>query len=269
MRMPVVRRWAYTGALVGAGVSIAANVLHSYVPPAGVATPWSPATGAVVGAIFWPVALLIAVEIFARWHPDARRFKALRWLGLVPVAVVAAVVSYRHMSGLLDFWHEDPVTVMIGPLAVDGIMVMAAGCLIATSPAGAPAVRGPAVSLVKDPVVRLARTLGLPAQTPLPVLVEHERIQARLAGALDAMATTPTGKPAGVAAAERRRPALVVPPAERASAVKVREARAAAPTATQQEIADASGISLRTVARYWRVTMPSANGTEVAAGHGP
>jgi hypothetical protein len=41
-------------------------------------------------------------------------------------------VSYRHLSGLLAFYGEDGLTVAIGPLAVDGLMVMATGALIAT-----------------------------------------------------------------------------------------------------------------------------------------
>jgi hypothetical protein len=30
------------------------------------------------------------------------------------------MVSYRHLSGLLAFYGEDPLTVLIGPLAADG-----------------------------------------------------------------------------------------------------------------------------------------------------
>src|SRR5690606_65095 len=48
------------------------------------------------------------------------------------VASVAAVVSYRHLSGLLSHYGEDPLTVAIGPLAVDGLMVVATGALLAT-----------------------------------------------------------------------------------------------------------------------------------------
>src|SRR6266704_4394939 len=128
------RGWAYLGALLGGAVSVAANVAHSYVPPAG-ADPvgWRPHGGAVVGAVFWPVALFVAVEILARiaW-PAGTRWVAARYLGLLPVAVVAAVVSYRHLSGLLAFYREDPLTSTIGPLAVDGLMVMATSALIAT-----------------------------------------------------------------------------------------------------------------------------------------
>ena len=128
------RTWAYGGALLGGAVSIAANVAHSYVPPAGTDPGWAPHAGAVVGAVFWPVALFVAIEILARtpW-PSTARWTALRFAGLLPVAVVAAVVSYRHLSGLLAFYREDSLTATIGPLAVDGLMVMATGALIATA----------------------------------------------------------------------------------------------------------------------------------------
>ena len=126
--------WAYSGACLGGAVSIAANVAHSYVPPEDAPAGWSPPAGAVIGAVFWPVALLVAVEILARtaW-PTGRRWLALRYLGLLPVALVAAVVSYRHLSGLLAFYGEDPLTVVLGPLAVDGLMVMASTALVATA----------------------------------------------------------------------------------------------------------------------------------------
>jgi hypothetical protein len=56
----------------------------------------------VVGAIVWPVFLFVAVEILARvvW-PHGWSWGFVRWAGLLPVAGVAAFVSYRHMSGLL------------------------------------------------------------------------------------------------------------------------------------------------------------------------
>lgn len=128
------RGWAYVGAVTGGAVSVAANVAHSYVPPAGFMGAWSPPPGAVVMSVFWPVALLVAVEILARtsW-PAGARWIAVRWLGLLPVAVVAAVVSYRHLSGLLAFYGEDPLTAVVGPVAVDGLMVMATGGLLAMS----------------------------------------------------------------------------------------------------------------------------------------
>ena len=127
------RGWAYFGAVLGGAVSIAANVAHSYVPPTGTTGDWSPQPGAVVGAIFWPLALFVAVEILTRvqW-PTGHIWTLARYAGLLPVALVAAVVSYRHLSGLLAYYGEDPLTVAIGPIAVDGLMVMATSALLAT-----------------------------------------------------------------------------------------------------------------------------------------
>lgn len=126
--------WPYVGAALGGAVSVAANVAHSFVPPAGAAPAWRPEPGAVVAAVFWPVALFVVVEIVARtdW-PAGRRWVALRWAGLLPVALVAAVVSYRHLSGLLDHYGEAALTARLGPLAVDGLMVTASAALVASS----------------------------------------------------------------------------------------------------------------------------------------
>jgi len=127
------RGWAYTGAILGGLVSVAANVAHSFIPPAGAPAGWHPEPGAVVGAIVWPVFLFIAVEILARvtW-PTGPAWQLIRWGGLLPVALVAAFVSYRHLSGLLGHYGEEPLVQHLGPLAVDGLMVMATGALIAT-----------------------------------------------------------------------------------------------------------------------------------------
>jgi hypothetical protein len=128
------RFWAYVGSTLGATVSIAANIAHSYVPPDHAPAHWAPQPGAVVGAIVWPVFLFIAVEILARvaW-PHGWTWQLLRWAGITPVAFVAALVSYRHLSGLLAYYNEESLVSILGPLAVDGLMVMATGALIATS----------------------------------------------------------------------------------------------------------------------------------------
>ncbi|HEX6500172.1 MAG TPA: hypothetical protein VF054_14235 [Micromonosporaceae bacterium] len=169
------RGWAYFGAILGGAVSIAANVAHSYVPPASlggvspVPVDWSPQPGAVVGAIFWPVALFVAVEILARvaW-PAGRRWSALRFGGLLPVATVAAIVSYKHLSGLLTFYGEDRLTSMIGPLAVDGLMVMATGALLATGVRAHAALTPATVSV---PAVEMIEPASVPLPEPAPAPV--------------------------------------------------------------------------------------------------
>src|SRR5262245_4381760 len=96
------RGWAYTGIILGGLVSIAANITHTFLPPAGETAAWRPPLMAIVFSVCWPVFLFIAVEILAR-TPWPRQFtwSLLRWVGLLPVAIVAAAVSYRHLSGLL------------------------------------------------------------------------------------------------------------------------------------------------------------------------
>ena len=136
------RGWAYLGAVMGGAVSIAANIAHSFIPPHGTPTGWHPEPGAVIGAVVWPVFLFIAIEILVKptW-PHGTWWILTRWGGLLPVALVAAFVSYRHLSGLLAHYGEEPIVHTLGPLAVDGLMVMATGALIATTrhtPAPAP-----------------------------------------------------------------------------------------------------------------------------------
>ncbi|MBG0568084.1 hypothetical protein [Actinoplanes aureus] len=172
------RRWAYIGAALGGTVSIAANVAHSFIPPKEVANPadWTPEAGAVVGAVVWPVFLFVAVEIFARvaW-PTRLHWQLIRWVGLLPVAFVAALVSYRHLSGLLAFYGDETIVYIIGPLAVDGLMIGATGAILATSQprhttsVSAPAVPGttgvPAPTLPAVPAPNIAPR---PADNPTP-----------------------------------------------------------------------------------------------------
>jgi hypothetical protein len=133
------QRWAYTGAMLGALLSIGANIAHALTPPAGAADDWTPQPGAVALASAWPVLVLVAVEILIRvqW-PTGARWTAVQWVGLLPVAAVAAIVSYRHMSGLMLSYGEDPVTAHLGPIGIDGLMVISAAALVAAAPGERP-----------------------------------------------------------------------------------------------------------------------------------
>jgi hypothetical protein len=217
------RGWAYTGATLGGLVSIAANVAHSFIPPTTAPTNWHPEPGAVVGAIVWPVFLFVAVEILARvaW-PTGWSWQILRWGGLLPVALVAAIVSYRHLSGLLHHYGEEPIVYILGPLAVDGLMVMATGALLATGqlrvtttsapstvdnrPAPAvPAAPVTTPSTVDIPTVSTdpaPEPVKEPAPAPTPAVVAA-RITTK---PTPSTRTTPAPKPAPVDRATRTRP---------------------------------------------------------------
>jgi hypothetical protein len=142
------RGWARTGAILGGLVSIAANVAHSFIAPADAPATWHPSPGAIAFSMAWPVLLYVAVEVFSKpaW-PRTGAYALLRWAGLLPVALVAGFVSYRHMSGLLLHYGEEPLVAFAGPIAVDGLMVMATAALmvIARIRQGMPLVTKPAV----------------------------------------------------------------------------------------------------------------------------
>lgn len=124
------RGWARLGVAAGASVSVAANVLSTFIHPAGAGPQWSPPAGAVVGAVWWPVSLFLALEVLAsgRWG-ESGRWLALRLSAVAPVAAVAAVVSYEHLSMLLASWDEGAFAVRFGPVAVDGLMVVSSAAL--------------------------------------------------------------------------------------------------------------------------------------------
>ncbi|MGH3326792.1 MAG: helix-turn-helix domain-containing protein [Streptomycetales bacterium] len=243
------RGWAYAGVLLGGGVSIAANIAHSYVPPDEAGPKWSPEHGAVIGAVFWPIALFIAIEILARTRwPELARWVVLRYLGLLPVAVVAAVVSYRHLSGLLEFYNEDALTATIGPLAVDGLMAISTAALLATGPRYTQDTH-PDLHPVPDTVApRWADTT--PATTPdiVPDTVPDT-------WAATVPATTPDtvpraaadSRPDGDPARQRPRPRRTGGRRDNAAAVaRLRERH---PDMTTTQIARRLGVSDRTVRR--------------------
>ncbi len=224
-RLLTGRGWAYTGATLGGAVSIAANVAHSFIPPADAAATWTPEPGAVVGAIVWPVFLFVAVEILARvaW-PHGLTWQAIRWAGMLPVAAVAALVSYRHLSGLLAFYGEEPIVCVLGPLAVDGLMVMATGAILATGqPTSTLATDTvhPAPTLPAVPTSHLATPtpaddilLAEPVSSPAPALPEPARLEfptpadvaARITPAPASTPDRPAAAPRQPAAARKPRP---------------------------------------------------------------
>lgn len=115
---------AWIALVTGISVSIAGNVMHAQATSATVAA-W-------LVAAFWPIALLLSVEVITRvqW-PTGTWYAIARYGGTGIVGLVAAIVSYRHMSGLLAHWGEDFISSHLGPLAIDGLVVVATTALMA------------------------------------------------------------------------------------------------------------------------------------------
>ncbi|GAA0265415.1 hypothetical protein GCM10009539_59920 [Cryptosporangium japonicum] len=138
-------------------LSVAANVAHAFHPTEYAdrqhASTYRPEPGSVVAAACWPLLLLGAVEVVSRvaW-PRGFWWGSARYGGAVTVALIAAVMSYRHMSGLLTDYGEDPLGAHLGPLAVDGLMVVAGFALLATRPQRDHAARRPEHSVGGDAI---------------------------------------------------------------------------------------------------------------------
>lgn len=119
------RGWAYFALILGVVASVAANVGHACLHG-------PPAPGAVASAVLWPVLVLVSIELLAKtvW-PTGWAWATCRYAGVGIVGLVAALVSYRHVAGLLASYGEDRVVVALGPLAIDGLMAMASASLLA------------------------------------------------------------------------------------------------------------------------------------------
>lgn len=133
------RVWATSGFVLGVAASVAGNVAHVWHPSEKylrdhnvTADDFTPEVGAQIAGAFWPIALLITVEVLARvdW-PRTFWWMVARFGGAAMVAGVAAVMSYAHLNGLLRAYGEDDMTARLGPLSVDGLMVICGGALLA------------------------------------------------------------------------------------------------------------------------------------------
>ena len=122
----------------------------------------------------------------------------MRWAGLLPIAGVAAFVSYRHLSGLLAHYGEEPLVYYIGPLAVDGLMIMATAALVAGKHAAKNQAAASVESVTVPPAPLLTQTYV--AETVAPHQPTPESVQppvtaprppARTVGVVDAPAVVP------------------------------------------------------------------------------
>ncbi|MBP2323808.1 hypothetical protein JOF56_004193 [Kibdelosporangium banguiense] len=131
---PGGRLVAWVGFVFGSVMSIAANVLHAWLPAGHEPAGWSPGIAPQVGAAVWPVGLMLAVEALSRirW-PKGLGWGLARFGGAGAVAVGSAVISYGHLRDVLLAWHYGPMAAAVGPLVLDGLMVVCGFALLANS----------------------------------------------------------------------------------------------------------------------------------------
>lgn len=141
IRSPVINRAtpdgrlvAWAGFVFGSVMSVAANVLHTWLQSADRPPGWSPAVAAQIGAAVWPIGLLLSVEVVSRvrW-PRGWQWTLARFAGTGAVALGSAVISYGHLRDVLLAWQYDPLAAAVGPLVLDGLMIISGFALLAMS----------------------------------------------------------------------------------------------------------------------------------------
>ena len=118
------RVWAYGGALLSGGLSIAGNVASVAMAPPGAPADWAPSNWKLGFAAVIPVLVIVGFEI---WHRVdwPRKYWFARWVAMVAVIAAPAVVSFQHMYELMIRLGESHTVAVLVPVAIDGLMVMA------------------------------------------------------------------------------------------------------------------------------------------------
>jgi hypothetical protein len=125
---------AWIGFVFGSVTSVAANVLAARIAPAHAPVHWVPSVAAEVGAAVWPLALLLSVEVLSRVRmPSDWYWKLAKIGGSVAVAGGSAVISYGHINDVLTTWNYSGIGAGVGPLVIDGLMVISGFALLALS----------------------------------------------------------------------------------------------------------------------------------------
>ncbi|SMD24225.1 DUF2637 domain-containing protein [Lentzea albidocapillata] len=128
------RAVAWIGFVFGSVMSVAANVLHTWLPLADMPAGWTPGVAPQIGAAVWPIGLLLSVEVLSRvpW-PRGWAWSLARYGGAGTVALGSAVISYGHLRDVLLAWDYGPTGAHVGPLVLDGLMIISGFALLAMS----------------------------------------------------------------------------------------------------------------------------------------
>jgi hypothetical protein len=119
---------AYVSLLTGSGLSVAGNVADTF-RTRGEATDGLD----IILAGAWPILVILTIEMFVsrRWAPS-RGFQTLRWFGCLAIGNLAMLVSWLHLHDLMASRGQLPLVAMAGPLAIDGMAIMATGLILST-----------------------------------------------------------------------------------------------------------------------------------------
>lgn len=139
---------AYLSLLVGAGLSVAGNLADTYRVRADAVDAVD-----IALAIGPPLATLLVAELFVSQWPRQWSLQAVRWGGTITVGTLAMVVSWLHLSKLLEARGQSDMVAILWPLAIDGLAIMAMAKLLAMRGHGHVAIPDTEVTLASGSVL--------------------------------------------------------------------------------------------------------------------
>ena len=109
-----------TGILGSLGFNVGSTIMTNGIGPS------------IAGAVLWPLLNVGAVEMMIRvpW-PKGRLWTFSRYVPTGTVAFISFAVSFTHIHHVLTSWGEAWITTVAGPLAIDGLMLLAGAALVA------------------------------------------------------------------------------------------------------------------------------------------
>lgn len=170
-------------------ISIVANVTHSTLAESVISL-WL----RIPGGVIWPTLTFLAIEIIVRVQWQSRWTHHLARFFVLGPAIPAAIISYEHQRNLLIMMGERGIVPIIGPLAIDGLMIGCTLALLFTSARGAELVgiensvqRLQGIEIGTPEVVEVAEAITREAAQQ-PAQQPQERVgNAALAVAIDAL----------------------------------------------------------------------------------
>lgn len=162
---------AYISLAVGAGVSVAGNVADTHRIAADSGR--TPDGLDIFIAGFWPAAVLLVIEMFvSRLWPRTFGAQAIRWTASITFGFIAAYMSWIHLSDLLLSRAQPETVATLGPLAIDGLAIMATALILAAR--GHKVDNGPGFMATVDTAMdRFLAKPDVPAARPLPPFDEQ------------------------------------------------------------------------------------------------
>ncbi len=139
--------WARGGLIFGVVASVAGNVANACLSVSGIHVSLR-----IPGAIFWPLALFVGIEVMVR---NRHRRGAMAMLGralLLAAAPTTFITSFINLHAFMIKAGENEVAAVTGSLSIDGLMLGCTVMLLAATVRTALPLPAPVESLSRETV---------------------------------------------------------------------------------------------------------------------